>query len=416
MKDIKDWAGNSIPPVTPAEMAFIQQLTALQRANAHMNKGAYSQTVTEITSRRPVKPVLNIIIPVKGRPNHLRASLASLNTSIEELPIAAREMVSITVAEMDSKAQHYEIALEHADYYTFIKGEMFNKSLLMNTAAKTFGTDIFMFYDVDLIVEDSFLTKVMNFAYSILKRGKTSWVFQPIHERKIFYVHEGLTNKIFEGAAKIKDLRDEKFINDVYIQPTWYDGNYPPGGAVVVSRELFHTIGGYDPELFWGYSPEDRLFLQNCTALCGGEFHTPGDPAIGRMYHLYHPNSEATNFMYEHMVALEQMIAANPAARTCYLVNKHVLENVPRGGGGWPRWFEFFNNSTNWSKDGEIGLSEVGVAALENFSECKHKFIEMVCQWWTMTSGVNNDGHATLHLDYLSYAMQPHPYRKGDQK
>ena len=405
MKDIKDWNGDSIPPVAFGEHAFIHQLTTLQRANAHMNKAAYQQVKAIVTERRSVAPALNIIIPVKGRSNHLKASLASLNASIKLLPPEAMGLVSITIAEMDSEPHHEKIAFEQADYYTFIKGDMFNKSFLMNSAAILFATDVFLFYDVDLIVEDTFIPELMAYAYTLFKQEKTSWVLQPIYERKIFYIHEDLTNKIFDGTVSVKNIRDEKFMNDVYVQPTWYDNNFPPGGAIMVTKDLFHTVGGYDPELFWGYSPEDRLFLQNCVALSGGEFHIASNPKIGRMYHLYHPNSETTNFMYEHMVTIEQMLAAHPAARTCYLVNKHILGTVPSGS-GWPDLQMCFNDASLWASDS--GLSAIGQASVESMTSCKQKLVSMMCQWWHLVPASSAEKNV-LRLEFLPDAIAKDP-------
>ena len=98
MRDIKDWDGNTIPPVTFGEQAFIHQITTLQRANAHLNKSAYGPPQPEVTNRRVIKPALNIIIPVKGRTDHLKASLASLNASLQLLPPDAKQLVHTDTA------------------------------------------------------------------------------------------------------------------------------------------------------------------------------------------------------------------------------------------------------------------------------------------------------------------------------
>ncbi len=263
---------------------------------------------------------LSIIIPVKGRSQHLRATLNSFKKALHACGTNA-DMIQVTVAEIDVEPKNQEIARELADSYLFIKSKVFNKSLIMNRAADMFDASLFLFHDVDLIVESCWLQNVLSFAVAAGEQCNLTWVSQPIHERKIFYVDEKLTSKVFAGEVEADDLN--KHQASLMVQPTWYQGNYPPGGSILVGRDLFFAVQGYDPELFWGYSPEDKFFLDTCVALSGGRFFIPQTP-VGNVYHLYHPISELSNEAYEHMVFARD-ISLHPACRNLYLWNKHVL-------------------------------------------------------------------------------------------
>jgi predicted glycosyltransferase involved in capsule biosynthesis len=69
------------------------------------------------------------------------------------------------------------------------------------------------------------------------------------------------------------------------------------GGSILVRRDTFLSVGGFDPELFYGYGPEDSFFWSKLETLekrvdpinwhfaGGGMF--ADDPPID-VYHMYH--------------------------------------------------------------------------------------------------------------------------------
>ena len=422
MRECKGFFDEKLPPVSLVEYGFIKTLTHLQRANNRDQSTLFSTIDVISTSRREVVPLINVIIPVSGRSDHLRLSLASLNASIASLPATARSSISITVAEMDTSSNHKQIATQNADFYMFIKSHqgIFNKSLLMNKAATAFSTEFFLFYDVDLIIEPVFFLFLIDYIAKICKADSSSasaipevsWISQPIHQRKIFYVNEDLTNKLFSGDIKQSDLNNHVHAEtgDVFVQPTWFQGNYPPGGAVLVPRELFEAVGGYDPELFWDYSPEDRFFLQNCVSLCNGQLYTPSHE-IGKMYHLYHPDSEKTNNGYEHMVAIDQILATSPPARCMYTLNKHILKTCfTQDDPG--QIVKFLSTQENWNPDGTP--TSFGLQSLEKLRKPSRKLIDMVLQWWrldTSSIGAQDNGMASIHLRLFPDILDPNDTR-----
>jgi hypothetical protein len=57
-------------------------------------------------------------------------------------------------------------------------------------------------------------------------------------------------------------------------------------------------VGGYDPQVFWGYAPEDQLFwlkVESITSIAYGD--SPRLPLI----HLWHPNVATKNPLLSEM-------------------------------------------------------------------------------------------------------------------
>lgn len=67
------------------------------------------------------------------------------------------------------------------------------------------------------------------------------------------------------------------------------------GGAVVVSRQAFEEVHGYDEE-FQGWGFEDRAFALALETLCG-----PVKRIDGPLYHLWHPAPEEERFSQAHI-------------------------------------------------------------------------------------------------------------------
>jgi len=422
MTDFNPFANDSVTDsVNMFEILTSQFLAHLQSRNHHEQIVNQDPPTIKSSSRRPsTSPVLNIIIPVSGRAQHLAVTLASLNASLDTLPEGVKELVTITIAELDTTPQHEEIANEHADYYMFIKSEQFNKSHLMNTAASIFQAEVFMFHDVDLIVEKPFLQGLLGYIQKMFEHSGSSWVFQPIFERKIFYVPESVTEKIFSGEIPIEALRASEYEDKLSIPNAWFQNNYPPGGSIVVTRELFHTVQGYDAALFWGYSPEDKTFLANCCYVSNA-FHVPSSTEIGRMYHLYHPISEKNNTMYEHMVLIDKMLEISDCMRTTYLFNKHV-RNI------WDHQnefvvtmpghiTEFFASISGYLKDNPSGkLTEEDEMWLNNLSTCKRTLFYRILAHYQISSTKTTAGVHKAHLVLKRDVMIPQVRESYDEQ
>jgi len=261
-------------------------------------------------------PDLNVIIPVYGRKDHLSQSLRCLLEQANSSDLSGCG-IEITVCEMSKSSQHADFCVSEGAQYLFLQGEVFNKSEAMNTAANLFPAKNFIFYDVDILVAEGWLKSCIDTIKSIRGSGSNCWISQPIPERKIFYVSEKDTSELFAGNKKIFDMSDDSH----FIQPEWYKGNYPPGGIVMITAELLYAVQGYDPHLFWGYSPEDLLFLERCVSYSDSGQLTcwQSGPSV---YHLHHDNSENSNMSYEHMVYAANVLRSTPGLSRWYSHSK----------------------------------------------------------------------------------------------
>ena len=281
-------------------------ISMLRRQNITVNQ---RYTDTKVETRGPVFDEYDIclIIPAYGRSNHLKQSLNCLVPQRDEL-IAQGAKVQIVVSEMSSSPEHASICERLNVSYVYTSSEVFNKSFAMNKAAESFLSDSFIFYDVDMVTGKEWLRSCLQFLNDKKQEGDDSWVMQPIPGRQILYVDEKNTASIFSGQANLEQIPAESH----KIQPSWYAGNFPPGGSVMISSELLYAIQGYDPGIFWGYSPEDRCFLKNaCVLSQAGKLHTWDISMNDRgcqMYHLHHPETHMTNDSHEYMVLIDSLI------------------------------------------------------------------------------------------------------------
>lgn len=241
---------------------------------------------------------LLIVIPVKGRDQHLKATLDNLTAQRNSLKNL--DDVWIVVSEMSPKASHIDLCKSYGVGYHFcrslVKSYMgsvdigFNKSLAMNLAVwnGTINEDNILFHDVDIIMGHGWLESVLLQIDSLREKKGINWFCQTIKDRKVEYVNAELTSEIFSGQKSIDDLNDaEHTISSVY--PT----RFPPGGSVMVPSELFFLTGGFDEFLFKGYSPEDAQFLHACTILAQTKVDVLETTA--RSFHLHHPPTEFSN-------------------------------------------------------------------------------------------------------------------------
>ena len=259
------------------------------------------------------------------------ASLRSLNESIEAVGEEASKLVAITVVEMSEEKTNYSSAIEGADYYLFVRSETFNKSYAMNAAATAVQSTTYMFYDVDLVVEKNWMSWVLANIQRLYEAKGNSWVFQPILDRKIFYVDRTVTSLVFSNDITTDDFRSAAFNQNIFVQPTWYQGKYPPGGCIVIPNTAFAIVGGYDAQIFWGYSPEDVHFLLklefigiklSCAMTAG--LSNVSDEGI-RVFHLFHEERVTCNKSYELMVFVSRILTSSPRLLTTFLLSAQIV-------------------------------------------------------------------------------------------
>lgn len=212
------------------------------------------------------------IIPFRNRYFHLEKTLEYL----EQSRLNSYYKIGIVIIENSSAPIAKEIAEKYNCHYRWIdsKNKIFNKCISHNIGAYITNSKLIHFHDCDLIVPSNFYNKFLD-------ELRTKDALQCFTKRRVNYLHEYQSKKIFNGENL------ETFVGDVI---NYRIGNYgAPGGSIALSRDLFEKIGGFDAHLFWSYSIEDAFFWKKM------EIHYPVSETDIELYHLWHPPSHGKN-------------------------------------------------------------------------------------------------------------------------
>lgn len=225
----------------------------------------------KIKNKKPYKKFdISIIIPVRGRIDFVDVSLSHLKSAIEKTNLK----INITIVEHSTNREYYEICKGYGIGYYWINSleNKFNKCLCHNIGALlNKNSKYFLFHDLDCLVYDNFFLNLME-----NKESKKSECLQTFFNRRVLYLNEQQTRNI---------LNNEISINDINLEEV-KEGDYgAPGGSIFVNKDLFFNVGGYDPELFYGWSPEDIFFWNKVETL---EKINSVDNPKNELLHLHH--------------------------------------------------------------------------------------------------------------------------------
>ncbi len=244
---------------------------------------------------------INFYIPVRGRLPFIEPCVEYLKKAIEQGPYKVKIVIieNSTLPEFFIKAENLGVD------YIYIPSElsqskgMFAKSLAYNIGyllSKPAKWNIF--HDLDILVQPDYFSKLKKYLDENPK-----WV-QPYTKRRVLRISEEYTNKICLG-----DHVDLEKIPEGHVVAS-RPGS--PGGSIVVRNDMFENVGGYDPELFYGYAPEDDLFwakleasssITNTIRSCfdGGNGVFADAPSI-EVYHMFHVCLESQNKEFKRML------------------------------------------------------------------------------------------------------------------
>lgn len=266
----------------------------------------------KIIRKKPNKKYwLTIIIPVRGRVEFLTPLIVSLKKSICNY----NRKVNIIVVEESKTSQHKEICkINNVDYF-FIESDnfYFNKSLCNNSGALLYkNSEYFLFHDLDCLVKDDFIKNIFE---NIEKKGVNC--IQTFNRRRVLYYNEEQTEKIINGEIQINEIDDSDLkVGDCCA----------PGGSILIKNSLFFEVGGYDPELFYGWSPEDLFFWDKIESM--GSIGITDNPK-NEIYHMYH---KPQNLNKEQMVNSEEKLNLYESIKKEYLteiikIKKEIIGN-----------------------------------------------------------------------------------------
>jgi predicted glycosyltransferase involved in capsule biosynthesis len=191
--------------------------------------------------------------------------------------------------------EHLKCCKERKINYIWTKGnaiDQCNKSLAYNFGVK-YGNNanFYILHDLDVLVKKNFFSELCE----NLKRAECNCM-QTYGGKRVLYLSEDLTKKVINKEVDYNEFNEKT----PQISPPIYNGNIAlgsKGGSILVSREIFYKVGGFDPELFWGYSAEDQFFWEKINTV--SKIAYADNPPID-MFHMWHSPSFNTNpLLYE---------------------------------------------------------------------------------------------------------------------
>jgi len=166
-----------------------------------------------------------------------------------------------------------------------------NKSLCFNIASKIVKCEWQVNHDVDLIFLPEFLDHVEKKSI-----GRKKW-FQPYRGSRVICLDPIATDLLknnIDNADEIELSCEIPPEND-----TPYESG-APGGSIVVRWDDFQKMGGYDPELIFGYAPEDHMFWRKLE----GFYDTDESNLLRKRARCQHPFFSSDVFSHDSNIEL----------------------------------------------------------------------------------------------------------------
>ena len=229
---------------------------------------------------------INFLITARGRKEFSEPMYRSFLASAEKSPLN----ITYTVVEHSEIPEHSKFCKKNKLNYIWIKadsGELFNKCLSYNMGV-FFGpkSKYCLFHDIDCLVQSDFFLKLFdNVSHKQCK------AIQCFTGRRVLYINEQFSPKVISGEVSIDDLS----IDMPEVDYPRMGGKImigAPGGSILVERDFYFEVGGYDDELFLANSPEDAFFWEKVDTM--GKMHISDEPDI-ELYHMYHPPTWMNN-------------------------------------------------------------------------------------------------------------------------
>tara|TARA_R110000803_G_scaffold188348_1_gene250740 strand:- start:3338 stop:4225 length:888 start_codon:yes stop_codon:yes gene_type:complete len=226
---------------------------------------------------------INIIIGFRGRTEFIQPMVDSFNESIKYYNNISDKKVCLTFVEHDDEPKHLEL-LDKVNYI-WSKGnvsEFYNRSFAYNFGVRYSNkSKYYILHDLDILVKPNYIEELVTNL-----NNDTVQCMQSYGNRHVWYMSEQLTSKFLNKEITIDDINRD----NTEIIPPQQKGS--KGGSVIITKKLFDDVGGFDPELFWGYAAEDQMFWAKVDSIVPISY--ADNPPID-IFHMWHPPTDSTN-------------------------------------------------------------------------------------------------------------------------
>jgi len=240
---------------------------------------------------------ISIGIPCKGRRPLLETTIKVLKHEMSKTDLR----VAITLVEHTDSIEFKEYAFTEGLGWIHIPMTggvgsplgQFNRGLCFDIG-HLYGPpcNYYMMHDSDLLVPDNFFNKVNVY----FNRGTIA--LQPYSDRFVWQTNQEFSEKLQAELSIFYAGVDEQTVCTRSVPGA-------KGGSFILKSDLFTNVGGYDPQVFWGYAPEDQLFWLKVESITSVDYaDTPRIP----MLHLWHPNAATKNPLLAEMDMLNMYI------------------------------------------------------------------------------------------------------------
>lgn len=223
---------------------------------------------------------INFIVTARGRKEFAEPLYRSFLAAKEKTD----KIISFTIVEHAPFPEHGKFFKNKDVNYIFIRseeGEVFNKCLAYNAGAIfTSKAKYLLFHDLDIVVQSDFF---INILANVEKTNCEA--LQCYTNKRVLFCTDELSKKIINKEITIDSL-SEQYEN---VSPPINKGEVTygsKGGSILITQRVFNEIGGFDPELFEGYSAEDQFFWDKVLQIVSIEY--ADDPKV-ELFHLWHP-------------------------------------------------------------------------------------------------------------------------------
>ncbi len=239
---------------------------------------------------------INVIIGFRGREEFFAPLIESFENAFEFYNKNSNEKKKfcLTFVEHDIQS-NYKNDLKDKVNYLWTLGNVSNqysRSFAYNFGVKYSNKSTFyLLHDLDILVKENFFVEL----YQNIKETKC---MQTYGNRRVLYLSKELTNEVIKKQINF-NLFDENSTNVSLPMYNEQPALGSKGGSILVKHDFYYEIGGFDPELYWGYAAEDQAFWDKAITLLG-EVEYADNPAID-MFHMWHPPSSSSNPMLHEM-------------------------------------------------------------------------------------------------------------------